>query len=1374
MDDLLSSQDRDEGGLFDPVADVADGGGEAVRDEPPRLAAVRRAVGSWTDQLVDRSARNALLFYRDLKAGTLDLTLAPPHRVFALLGGRPSTVDGLASDASDAADVLRRTRTIHKKAQTLFEERGIQTLYVAVGLATWENQHGAARPAAPILLAPAELRPRGAAQQSFELETTADLEVNPTLVSALQTEFDVALDPDELLAHADIEGAIDTQAELDVVFAWLRTRCATVPGFDVRPKVALGTFSYAKLPMVQDLKASVEALAEHDLIAALAGDAAAREELRERRVEVEPSAPDHTPPADEFLVLDADSTQSLAINKVLAGQDLVVKGPPGTGKSQTITNLIATLVARGRSVLFVAEKRAAIDAVLGRLEDDRVGLGDLVLDLHGGATSKRLIAQSLAAALDGNAAIPRVDSSGTDRILAGRRRELGDWADAVWEDRAPWGTSLLAVQTRRLELGPDAETEHRVRGGRLHALTPEALAAVREELRSFVAIGGLRDHADAPWLASLITTQQEVERARDLVDALALGEFDDTVAELEAAARETGIPPAGRLEDWPTRLAAWEDAKRTLGRFAPAVFDADLETMAVELGPLGRGAGARLAAAIGNPRYRAARKQANALQIDGPLLQKAALLAAVQDAAACRATWSALGAGGAPRSPAGHERLRARWDTLHGSLDALGALLGAPCDTGPQAELGARVRALRADVATLGRLPELQRLRTRLEAAGFAPLLGELATWRPDPEGAVAALDFCVAASIEDEIRLVDPRVAAFDGRAHEQVASEFRQADRRHISDTARRVRRLAAERARAVGDEHPDQAALVRKEAAKRTRHIPLRQLFAEAPEALTAIKPCWVMSPLVVSHVLPNDRPYFDVVIFDEASQVRPAEAIPAIARGRRLVVAGDEHQLPPTDFFTGPLLASDDDAEDDALAATSTDFESILDALLFLVGWEMLAWHYRSADERLIAFSNAHLYGGAMLTFPGIAGAETLEHVLVPWRPGQPGIDDSATAEVHRVVEIVLAHAEERPHESLGVIAMGIKHAGRIDAVLRDALQARPDLEEFFADDARERFFVKNLERVQGDERDAIVLTTGYTKNEEGRMRYAFGPLNLDGGERRLNVAVTRARRRMTIVSSFAAADMDPERTRRGGDLLRRYLDYVQSRGARLGRQDPEAPELNAFELDIRDALTRAGIPVVCQHGVGGYRLDFAAQHPEQRGRFVLAVEADGAAYHSSATARDRDRLRQQQLERLGWRFHRIWSQDWFRDRERELARVVEAYRDAVRRADEPEGDGPADDEPPVSAPVAALPERGPRPPLPQLGQIDAYAEAQLDALVRWIESDTLLRSRDEVIDEAWRSLGFTRRGRRIVERLGAAVDRTRRADRPWDAPRSVGS
>ena len=274
-------------------------------------------------------------------------------------------------------------------------------------------------------------------------------------------------------------------------------------------------------------------------------------------------------------------------------------------------------------------------------------------------------------------------------------------------------------------------------------------------------------------------------------------------------------------------------------------------------------------------------------------------------------------------------------------------------------------------------------------------------------------------------------------------------------------------------------------------------------------------------------------------------------------------------------------------------------------------------------------------------------------------------------MNKVVELVIDHVSEHPEESLGVITIGFQHADRIVEMLRRARRDDPTLDEFMAEGAHEHLFVKNLERVQGDERDAIILSVGYPKLPDGRVSHNFGPINQSGGERRLNVAITRARSRMTMVSSFGSADLDPNKLNsEGAKMLARYLAYTESGGTDLGPNVKKHPPLNPFEVDVLTRLTAAGIPLVAQYGVSGYWIDFVAQHPTQPGRMVLAIEADGASYHSSKTARDRDRLRQQQLENQGWVFHRIWSTEWFHRHEAEIERAKEAYRRAVARADAP--------------------------------------------------------------------------------------------------------
>jgi len=701
------------------------------------------------------------------------------------------------------------------------------------------------------------------------------------------------------------------------------------------------------------------------------------------------------------------------------------------------------------------------------------------------------------------------------------------------------------------------------------------------------------------------------------------------------------------------------------------------------------------------------RRQARGLLRPGP--PPADLHSALIVAQEQRTTWARLaGTGGRPAVPSEIDEAQQAYDALSDDLGWLGGLLATTVDGGdlldaPLVGLQDRCAALARRRDRLAVLPKVVSLVDELRDCGMGGLVDDLAARGVAPIDVAAEMDFVWWTSLLDDVRVRDSDYGAHDGGFLRRVGAEYVEADHAHLAGTVDRVRAAVGRRLREVLEDHPEQEALVRAEAVKSRRHRPLRDLLPRAGETLTAIKPCWAMSPLVVASILPAGR-WFDVVIFDEASQIPPAQAVSAISRATQVVVAGDERQLPPTSFFTAAL--DQDGAADPADESLTDGFESILDVLSAALPIRRLTWHYRSLDERLVSFANAQMYDGTLVTFPGTSDESVLRLEVVDGSaPVQPGLEaiESTQAEVDRVVDLVLTHARTRPRESLGVIALGIKHASRIEDALRVALTHGAELGvgDFFDEDRDERFFVKNLERVQGDERDAIILSIGYGKTPHGRVLHRFGPLNLEGGERRLNVAITRARRRMTVVSSFTASDLDPTRLKaRGAVMLRDFLLYAAHGGVQAadeggaqtsapaysqgggqpvartqpgpasegeldeaGHEEARRGYLDPLVADLAYRLRAEGLVVHTGYGDSPQRLDLAVEDPQRRGRVLVAVETDGLRYAAMSSTRDRDRLRVEQLRRLGWEHVRVWSTDLFRDPARDVARVSAAVRAA---------------------------------------------------------------------------------------------------------------
>ena len=522
------------------------------------------------------------------------------------------------------------------------------------------------------------------------------------------------------------------------------------------------------------------------------------------------------------------------------------------------------------------------------------------------------------------------------------------------------------------------------------------------------------------------------------------------------------------------------------------------------------------------------------------------------------------------------------------------------------------------------------------------------------------------------------PILQTFVGTKHESLRAEFSLLDREIIGLTgkafAHHINRNERPPAGINASSPRDKTNmwLLRHELGKQKRHIPIRQLVKRAGAALQALKPCFMMGPLSVAQYLEPGTVHFDLIVMDEASQLRPEDALGAIARGKQLVVVGDPKQLPPTNFFDR-IMDSDDDEEQEA-ADVFTGSESILDICQQLFHpVRTLRWHYRSQHESLIAFSNHHFYDGKLIIFP--SPFDRNSRLGVRYRYVKNGIyqDRQNLVEASRVADAVLEHILKYPHESLGVVTLNQTQRDLLDDLLDKKLQDNAAVANYKDHWENEGFpfFVKNLENVQGDERDVIFISTTFGKSpNSNKVRQNFGPISRADGWRRLNVLFTRARRKVDVFSSMQPEDIYvDEKTLRGTKALRDYLEYVKN--GILTTFNPTGREADSdFELSVKDLLQSKGYEVIAQLGVAGFFIDLAVRNPDRPGEFLAAVECDGATYHSSKSARDRDRIRQSILESLGWkdRIWRIWSTDWFYNPRRasdQLINFLDARRAASR-------------------------------------------------------------------------------------------------------------
>ncbi len=1356
---------------------------------PAHLA---RASAEWRSSLIDVSGSNRLLYFKP-NASTIDLEPAPVGVKDRLLRGEVVKLSELVTDEASYKAAQRACASLARKQREAREEYGVSVTFLAVGLASWNPEANPAlaraqtdaaepttspqgkpkytHPSAPVLLRPLELSLKRGAQDVWELRLDEDFQFNGVLEHVLNAggrRFDV----DEILESDD-----GTADGLDAMLDEVSSHCNDIAEFELKDALLLGAFSYQKQTMVADID-NIGALAGSDLVAALSGDLSAVGRIRAVASEVREDQPDYEPVESEFLVLDADASQSYIVNAAVGGRNLVVQGPPGTGKSQTIANVIAATVAAGRSVLFVAQKRAAIAAVLDRLE--RVGLDHLVLDMFASTGSRRYVADQLRSVLDlqKSAALPIVED--LHLRLTQARDRLVRHNDALRKKRG-WGAaepdggkSVTELRAIAAGLPESARSDLRVPAKTVESWPSTGLSRYGYLVDQLFDLGSLSPDwlQAAGWAPGKIVTTDIAVSMSQLARTLGQEDMPDVISAVTRLSAEIGGP----------ELRAWKDVDSVLKLIASVAYLTSRSPSVLDPQILARldallfvtDRAYRKSSAV-KPSWSLRRQAQRDLKRVFLKLPKPEAHALLLRARSVKDDWRS---DRHPFVPDGFESVEEAWRRVTADVAKVQEFAQAIDFGALDLEQWEQTLLGLAIDARLGKLPSAYVYEEELRSAGLGRVLDGVRERLRKDAGLTSRpsqiLEWCVVRSVLEDAQIASPELSSLSGVQLNATVREFQTAESAKLGANAARVRRIAAERLKQALDAHSNEHLLLKSEVTRKRNFRAVRTLFREAPNVMRAVKPVWAMSPLQVSRLLPPTE-CFDLVIFDEASQVKPADAIPSLLRGGQAVIAGDSRQLPPTDFFskvleddfgqppeaddeTASLIGDDSAVSPPSVASESftRDAESILFAMDRVLAGQsrMLQWHYRSRDDRLIAVSNAGIYSGALTTFPSADAPDALRYVSVPQSPGVSGTANSPDLEVKRVVELVREHLADHKGESLGVITFGVKHQARIEQALDQAAHDDLELRALLNGATIEPFFVKSIERVQGDERDAIILSVGYGKGDDGRLRYFWGPLLKDGGERRLNVAISRARRRMTLVTSFTPDDVaDDAHPSPGFRLMHRFLRYMASDGAELVGGPNREATLNPFEIDVRDRLTAAGLALDPQVGAGSYRIDFAVRHPKYPGRHVLAIEADGAAYHSGAIARERDRLRQMLLEARGWTFYRIWSTDWFNNPDAEVANILEAVSQALKAA-APEMEAELPDSN-LGWELEASERKVPKPHFYPYQAIGEYSHRLIVALVEHCRSDGVLRSADEEFAFVMAELGFQKRGSRIVAAIEAA-------------------
>jgi hypothetical protein len=1180
---------------------------------------------AWRAEIATVGGASSLLHFVDAPRTRIELSTTHPGGLAQFITGKSTLLSNLIRD-----DVALRTAKvaaglIASKGVELATARGIDAIHLGIGIAEWHFEGEDFR--APVLLRPLAIRRHG---RDFEVRLRGSAFLNPALARALRLQFDVELDADAFVALTDDDGTFKPNPVIDR----LRGLTSHLEWFNVSPRLVVSSF----VDIATGMRDDANDLA-HPVLDALGGSPAAKWSVQESYAPVEPQSADLRPPQTDTLLLDADSEQEHVIAQIAAGNSVVVKTLPGTGGTQTIVNAIGSLVGQNKRVLVVGARRAAIQGIADRLTD--VGLPGL-------AVAPRTLRRDIIRSISRNEKAKQPLISEVDEALVRLRKVLLDYRGALGRPDGVLGISVLDCVTElsRLSLLPNAPTTT----ARLSRTAVEALAHDRfSAAQTMVAAANLGEFkygpGDSPWYGAQFGTSEDAAHAHALAKRLYNEEVPRLIERANLLIGSTHMRPFSTIHELGVYLRLLTDLRDTLDRFLPVVFDRPIGELVIATSPRRE-----------NPEMPAAnrrRLRKLAKEYVRPGVHVSDMNAALVRIQQQRVLWQRyVPEGVTPEVPVGIADVQVMFQQVEQDLAALDRPLGSISrDTAlgsqPLPALLDQLKELAAESDVLHNLQERSALVTTLRDLELDPLIADLAE-RHVPEQQVAAeLELAWWRSALSSLLEADRALLGANTSVLDRLEADFRLVDEAHAAGSAQLLGWQLAENWKIGLVDWPDEAASLKR--LLRRESLTAYDLQTTAPHLSRSVAPVWLASPYEV-HAIADTMP-FDCVILVDAGATTLAENVGAIRRARQVVVFGDPVTQTPAAFAVAIAERGDviDEIDDEHLNELHEG--SALAQVGSILPTFSLTRSYRPGGEDLAELVNRRFYGGRIQSLPWAGSFLGHGSLAIDYVEGGHGMPDSYTgavestdAEVSRVVEMVLNHAEHRSRETLMVITASPLHAVRVQQAVLTAITSRPELNDFIIGDRPEPFAVMTIDQAVAESRDRVIFSIGFGRTPHGRVLSNFGVLGQPGGERLLAVAMTRARRSMVIVTCFEPSDIDEDRMSHGAIALAELLSEADARLADVPFPDDSDPML----VDLARRLEGKGVRVALGHRG---KLGLVASN----GGVCVVVETDATLHQS--TLRESLRLRPELLRRLGWHYLRVHSFELFSDPDAVARRVA---------------------------------------------------------------------------------------------------------------------